>query len=153
MADSMSSMIDTSDKDGRAPTLFSMPTKGPPELAVLLNALVRRIGTTRAVAEKIGLSEGRVGRIQRGEGSMEIANLLMLAELADEPPSAVLRLAGKAKEAELIERLYGISAPPMTSSHRALLELWDRLPERGREHFRALMREVVAQSGGKRRVG
>lgn len=133
--------------------------QGPPGLAPFVKRVIGQVGTARAVAAAIGLSEGRLGRVTRGEGSMEIANLLRLAELAGEQPTAVLRLAGKAEEAELIERIYGVGAPPLSKTQRELLQAWDRLTDHAREHFRALMRDVerrgpaAAEPSRKRRVG
>jgi hypothetical protein len=87
-------------------------------------------GTMRAVAERIGMSEsGFVRGAKRGTLSAE--NLLALAETNDEPPSRVLRLAGKGGLADAIERLYGPGTDSLTASQRELLELWARIaPDR-----------------------
>lgn len=146
----MSSFIDNGGKCGDRPRVVAMPQHEPGDLASFVRGFVSRLGTARAVAKAIGLTEGRVGRVMRGEGSMEVGNLLRLADIAGEPPSKVLRLAGKAEEAELIERIYSVGVPPLSKSQRELLQTWERLPDQARQHFKLLMRDVERRDPGLR---
>jgi hypothetical protein len=117
-----------------------MPTKAtPPELIALIRRIEKREGTVRAVAKAIGISEGRLGKVTRGEGSMEILTLLRLTQFADEQPSHVLRIAGKNEEADLIEKLYGVHRASISPSEAELLDRWKQVPSDVRENLRGLI--------------
>lgn len=101
---------------------------GMESLAEWTRQLRGRYATMREIAALIGMSEsGFVRGVKRGTLSVE--NLLDLARATDTHPSRMLRLAGKEKAADLIERLYGPGRDALTESQRTLLELWDRLPD------------------------
>lgn len=115
-----------------------------------IDSLVGRHGTVRRVAEQIGMTESGFFRgVKRGTLSVE--NLLLLAQFADEQPSRVLRMGGKANVAQLIEELYGApSRDALTSSQRELLTTWDEIPERMQAPFEVLLRyarELAAGTG------
>jgi len=108
----------------------------------------RRFGTMTALASAVGM---QLSPFVRGvdSGTLNIVNLLRLAEVADENPSRVLRLAGKEKVAELIERLYG--APTLTPSQRELIANLEQVPASVRENFAVLIRharDVAVHAGG-----
>jgi transcriptional regulator with XRE-family HTH domain len=106
---------------------------GEANLQALIAELVRRYGSLRALATRLGMSPSRFSRLARGgEGnSLEVVNCLRLAELTGESASRILRLAGKADVADLIERLYGPTAigPSSNKEIEQLLDAWtDLLP-------------------------
>jgi len=92
-------------------------------LAVWVKELKTRYGTMRVIADKIAMSESGFTRgVKRGTLSVE--NLLDLARETDTHPSTVLRMAGKARVADLIEQLYGSGQDALTTSQREILGLW-----------------------------
>lgn len=120
------------------------------ELGALLQAQVRRFKTQTALAEAIGISQSRLGRVMRGEYSLEVANCLRLAKVAGERPSVVLRAAGKADVAELIEETYGPGRVTLSKTERDLLDKWAAIPADMREPFRTLI-DLAAKPGVKRK--
>lgn len=100
-----------------------------------------RYGTATALAAQIGM---KLSPFSRGValGKLNLVNLLKLAKAADEQPSTVLRLAGKNREADLIEEVYGTSHEVLTSSDREILEMWRALTPRAREGLRLTMSEL-----------
>lgn len=103
----------------------------------------RRFGTATALAAKIDME---LSPFSRGVklGTLNLVNLLKLAKAADEQPSTVLRLAGKNREADLIEEVYGTSHEVLTASDREILALWRTLTPRAREGLRLTMSELPA---------
>lgn len=86
-----------------------------------IGTLIARYGTARAVAELIGMSESAFARgVTRG--SLSEDNLLRLAAAVGDSPVRVLRLAGKARLADLIESL-GAAPAPLSNEDRILLGL------------------------------
>lgn len=85
--------------------------------------LVDRYGTAGAVAKLIPMSESAFSRGVKNQGTLSEENLLRLAEAVGEPPGRVLRIAGKASLADIIERLYGAARPSLTREDRILLAL------------------------------
>jgi hypothetical protein len=86
-----------------------------------------KYGTAQAVADAIGMSLSAFSRGVRKEGTLSVENCLRLAAHAGEPPSRVLRLAGKEPIAELIEQLYGSERDPISGIERDVLQLWRSL--------------------------
>lgn len=79
------------------------------------------------LADALGISLARLNRaLNQGDYTLNIGNCLRLARLANEPPSAVLRKAGKVEIADLIEQLYGAS--DLTPIQREVLHEWELLP-------------------------
>jgi hypothetical protein len=103
--------------------------------------VAKRFGTMTALATAIGM---RVSPFTRGvaEGTFNVVNLLKLAQVTDEHPSKVLRLAGKAATADLIERLYGTGAGALTTSQRDLLDRWTRLEPGDHAAVEALIERI-----------
>ncbi len=129
------------------------PKQSKNEFRELLLALVRRFGTRDALGKKIGMSGSRVGRAIDGQYAFNITNCLKLAEATGEPPSAVLRAAGKREEAALIERLYGHSRPALSTSERELLDEWEALTPRARESLRAIVRDLLPKKAATKKRG
>jgi len=89
---------------------------------------------------------GRLNRaLNRSEYSFNIENCLRLARLSGEPPSRVLRLAGKGEVADLIEWLYG--PPALTVTQKHLLERWAYLSAPLQEALLALITALARASG------
>ena len=102
-----------------------------------------RYRTATALAESIGMELSPFTRGVKA-GTLNLVNLLKLARAAEEHPSTVLRLAGKAAEADLIEELYGSGHDALPRSHRELIEMWERLTPEQRAPLFSLARELVA---------
>lgn len=112
------------------------------EFTDLLRRIAQRYATQQAFARALGISVARLNRaMNQADYPLNVANCLRLAELADEDPSAVLRVAGKADVADLITRLYGtpLMVSDLATAQRNLLKIWDRVPVAVREHFLVLL--------------
>lgn len=71
----------------------------------------KRYGTTRALAQSVGMTESGFSRAVKA-GTFEVENCLRLAHETGESADTVLTLAGKASVHELIEKLYGKAQKP-----------------------------------------
>lgn len=86
--------------------------------------LANRHGSLSALAQQLGLSPSRLSRVANGTpgASMEVVNCLRLAQLAGQSPAQVLRAAGKADVADLLDGLYGridsVLPPSLTRAMR-----------------------------------
>lgn len=100
----------------------------------------KRFGTATALADAVGMELSPFNRGVRA-GTLNLVNLLKLAQVAEEHPSTVLRLAHKAEEAELLERLYGVG-DAVTPKQRAIIDLWERVPEELHDHFCVLLKHA-----------
>jgi hypothetical protein len=100
-----------------------------------------RFGTPTALAKTIGL---HLTPFSRGvaSGTFNVVNLLKLAKVANEPPSNVLRMAGKGDVADLIESLYGGAA--MTPQQREVSALLDRMDPHDRSLGVEMLRRIAA---------
>jgi hypothetical protein len=103
--------------------------------------IAQRFGTATALARQLGM---QLSPFTRGvaAGTLNLVNLLKLAQVAEEHPSAVLRLAKKADVAELLEQLYGNGREALTPSQRAVIEDLAQIPDDVREHFVVLIRHA-----------
>lgn len=106
-----------------------------------VDELRARYGSMRAVAERFGMTESGFFRgVKRGTLSVE--NLLDLARVTDEPPSKVLRLAGKGQVADLIERLYGPGRDSLKDSELRLLERWQNISDAARRAIEDILDDL-----------
>ena len=112
------------------------------EFRDLLEAAAKAYPTKKAFAKAIGITPGRLSRVLGGEHSLDVGNCLTLAKLTGEPPSRVLRVAGKGDIADSIEALYGPSAKIVSPKERAVLDLWNALTQRAREGLLLTMTEL-----------
>lgn len=71
----------------------------------------KRYGTTRALAQAVGMTESGFSRAVKA-GTFEVENCLRLAHETGESADVVLTLAGKASVHDLIEKLYGKAQKP-----------------------------------------
>ena len=104
----------------------------------------RQYGTASNLAPKIGLS---VSAFLRGvkHGSLGIDTLFRLALECGEPIPKVLRLAGKADVAVLLDRHYGPTredAHNLTGRERELVHLWNDLEDAAQEPVLILLRAL-----------
>lgn len=116
------------------------------ELTLWIEGLRQRFGSYTAISDRLDMTQsGFLRGVKRGTLSVE--NLLTLAQLADESPSRILRLAGKGTVADLIERLYGDDTRALTRSQREMLDLWDivRTDVALRDALLYLMKHYAAQ--------
>lgn len=122
------------------------------ELQKLLLTVAKQLGSKQAAARAAGVTPQRFSRLLRGEFSLEVVNCLRLAKAANESPATVLRAAGKADVADLIEEAYGRVKPTLLPGQRELLEKWESLPPSSREHLRWLIDMAAASAGAKKRT-
>jgi hypothetical protein len=87
-----------------------------------------RFGTMTALASAVGMG---LSPFIRGvqAGTLNVHNLLKLAQATETHPSEVLRLAGKADVAALLEQLYGAGRDSLTSTQRDVLDLWGQVDD------------------------
>ena len=105
----------------------------------MLDEAVGQLGTQRAVADALGITTSRLGRIRKGEHSLDVLNCLKLARAMRRSPSSVLAAAGKKDVAEMIELLYGRDQGGLPADERELLHDWSLLDEQERRAFRLLI--------------
>jgi hypothetical protein len=114
--------------------------------------ITRRFGTATALAAQIDME---LSPFSRGVklGTLNLVNLLKLAKVADEHPSTVLRLAGKSREADLIEEVYGSGHEVLTASEREMLAQWKAMRPRARDGLMLMISDLhvaadpIRQSG------
>ena len=111
-------------------------------LAKWVEQLRARYSTLRQIADLIRMSESGFTRgVKRG--TLSIENLLDLARAVDEDPSKVLRMAGKDRVVELIERHYGRSDETISAAEREHLARWRRLKVPTRTRMEGLISDVL----------
>lgn len=126
-------------------------------LMELLQQLVRKEGSQRAAAERIGISESRFGRALKGEGGMlSEPKCLALALELRVSPAVVFRAAGKSEFVEMLERWYGPPRPAeapfaLSDEERMVVESWRQLGSEPRRTMKALLDELNAASPSRRR--
>lgn len=118
--------------------------KATDELRQLLRVEKDRLGTKRAMAEAIGVTEGRMGRVLKGENSLSERSCLRFAKSSGLSASQVLRAAGKADIADLIEELYAITDDALSSGELEFIRAYRRLTAKRQ----ALVRDTVATMAG-----
>lgn len=102
-----------------------------------------RFRTWRELALALGMTESGLMRgVNRG--SLDLVNLLTLAELTETPPLDVLRIAGKADLATLIERRFGTGAAALSGDEHRLLEQWSSLDPEDRLVVQGVLEYLVA---------
>ncbi len=85
-----------------------------------------RYPSVRAFAQALGIADA--SRLSRGS-PFDVKGCLRLALVTGEPPSVVLRAAGKADIAAMIEQLYGTSPPQLTAEQQQLLQALDAITD------------------------
>jgi hypothetical protein len=110
----------------------------------LLNRIAGRFASRQDFAKALKITPSRMSKVlNSGDLPLNVTNCLRVAKLSGESPSEILRAAGKADVAELIESLYGEDRTQLLSAaERELLDEWSRLTPRGRESLRALIAEL-----------
>lgn len=115
-------------------------------MANTFKALLKRLQkahypSTTAFAAALGID---ATRISRGT-PFDVRGCLKLSHLTGEPPSVVLRAAGKGDIATLIESLYGPGQPLLTLEQRQLLDAFSRITRsEDREALLRIARGVAA---------
>ncbi len=114
---------------------------------------IDRYGTAGRLADSIGMSLSAFSRGVRNEGTLGVESCLRLAEQTGEPPSRVLRLAGKGSVAELIERLYrpGPLLGRPNGSELELLALWNNLSRDAQVPLLTIIRSLVERKPRRQR--
>jgi len=115
------------------------------EFGEFLEAAAKRFPNKYTFAKKLGITPGRLSRVLGGEHSLDVENCLKLAKLTGESASRVLRLAGKSEIAELIEDLYGRTAPALSRGDREVLDEWDAMNAHDRQALRAVLQSLGAR--------
>lgn len=107
-----------------------------------LKAIASRFASKKALADAVGVSQGRLSRALKGDDnySFNVENCLRLADVSGEPASEILRAAGKADVADLLERLYGGARPAtLPAEERELLTRWRFLSPDAKENLKGLI--------------
>lgn len=106
---------------------------------------ITEYGTAGKLADAIGLTLSAFSRGVRNEGTLGVESCLRLAEETGESPGHVLRLAGKAEVADLLERLYGRrqSLLRLGRQERELLDVWSSLPVASQKSLLGLMKDLA----------
>jgi hypothetical protein len=103
-----------------------------------MRRLTIRYGSRKRLARVVGIPLTSLSRGIR-EGAYSFGTCLRIAETTDEPFLYVLRCAGKAKEADVLEGLIEQGARARLHLDPELLEAWALLPERERQAVRVLV--------------
>jgi transcriptional regulator with XRE-family HTH domain len=124
---------------------LSVGKTGPAALRDVLDAAERRLGSKKAVAEKIGITPSRYSKLYGGNDySLSVLNCLTLAKATERSPSAVLRAAGKHEIATLLDELYGPERPAAAPDADALdWEVFDLMSRIAAHDQKLLARDVV----------
>lgn len=109
------------------------------DLLELLRVDVDRLGSKRALAKQLGLTEGRLGRVLRGEFSLSVLSCLRFSKISGVAPSQILRAALKGEVADLIESLYAVRDTVISPAELELLRRY-RLVGAKTQH---LVRDLV----------
>lgn len=107
-----------------------------------LREIAESFPSKAALAEAIGIQPSRLSHALKGTGSytFNVENCLRLAKAANRPAGEVLRAAGKADVAELLEFLFpDAAAPPITAEQRRVIEDFESLTEQERSALRLLV--------------
>jgi hypothetical protein len=119
--------------------------------AMTFSALLRRcrksFPTVRAFADALDVEPSHLSRAMgAGAQPFDVRGCLRLAKITGENPGLVLRSAGKADIAELIEQLYGPpAAVRLTPEEQQLLEAFQAIAD---PSVRRSMLEVARAAGG-----
>lgn len=113
------------------------------DFKALLQAAARQFSSQHAFAQALGISPSRLNRaLNKGDYPLNALNCLKLASITGEPAGDVLRAAGKADVAELIEQLYGGGRAALTTAERELIATWALIPPDVQRHFDVLLRHA-----------
>lgn len=114
---------------------------------------IARYGTADRLASAIGMTLSAFSRGVRNQHTLGIESLLRFAKETSEPPGKVLRLAGKAHVAELLEDLYGTPDPSnrLDGQQRELLQLWATISETDRASVKSILKGLARRPTPPRR--
>lgn len=105
---------------------------------------IEQYGTATKLAGALEMTLSAFLRAIKHEGTLSIENCVRFAQETGEAPGKVLRLAGKADVAELLERVYGGAPAPALNSHqRELLTLWEQIDHDARDPILVLLRGLA----------
>jgi hypothetical protein len=115
-----------------------------------IQSRIEHYGSAQRLAGAIGISLSAFSRGVRLKGSLGVESCLRLAAETGDHPSRVLRLAGKAEVAELIERLYGsrLAVTRISRPERELLGRWGLLKPDDQRFVSDLIEKLGARKNG-----
>lgn len=126
--------------------------------AILRDVLGKYYRSQRALANDLGMSESRFGKVLKAKTgsqneSFTVDRCLTLAKIASLPPSVVLKAAGKPAVATLIEELYNgerkaAPRPAFNDRQKTLLEHFDQLDVERQDKFITVLRDLWLISAG-----
>jgi hypothetical protein len=110
-----------------------------------LDRAAKNEGSQVALARALGIDPTRISRLMKGRGDyarLNFENCLRLAAILGEAPARVLRAAGHAEQAVLVERLCGVPSDEgsLKSSEWELLQMWRALPAQRQAALLTLLR-------------
>jgi transcriptional regulator with XRE-family HTH domain len=112
-----------------------------------LDSVAAEFPSKKALAKAIGISQPRLSHALSGEGpyTFNVENCLRLAKVTNRSPLEVLRAAGKAEIADLLEFLFPKAGKPtIRNEQRLLLDDWELLGEDEQQAFRMLIHGRVS---------
>lgn len=114
----------------------------------LLSSLRNRYGSTNALAEALAIDPSHLSRAMGARGQpFNIEGCLRLAKVTNEDASMVLRAAGKADIADLIEANYGPPSPPADPLDFELLTAFHAAKNKATRESIVVLVKVMAQQG------
>lgn len=106
----------------------------PEDFPTVLRAIAHEMGSKKAVADALQISQPRVSRALKGEYTFNVKNCLRLAQVSGRSASEILRAARKPDIADLIEANYGEARTHGEATVAArLAKIENRLPVIARE--------------------
>ena len=119
------------------------------DFKTLLNRVADGFETREAFAKALGINSSRLSRaLNTGDFPFNVTNCLRLAKVSGESATEILRAAGKADVAALIEELYGKQST-LSADERQTVAFIRALPREAREGLDGFIRGLAAHEDRK----
>jgi hypothetical protein len=139
----------TGDTQANAPAgnLDPVVPQGAP-LEALVTRLVRRFGSRKRLAKAVGISLTALSRGVKHR-TYNLETCLKIATTTGESLDYVLRCAGKADTADLIDLLYGGAARARLEADKKFLEQWHCLSQEHKTALQTLLQMLAERQRGR----